>query len=261
MTQRIVLSAVVLALLYAAIQSGVFLYNGAFDASGLPQQMLVGRQVGQALMVAGWGAVFLLSIGTHSKTAAFGSFFLAGMFLFDFVTTAQLQMPAPFDSNFYGGFLFLLQILCGLFLLDRDAVITTASLQWGRVQRYGFTALFVLLSYLFAESARAVAAGAFDSSGIPTIVLPQHTVMNSLESIVWLSAALLTLFMRYRTASLLSFFGAGLWSWDMSTTAGLEMPVWPFYTVWGPLFIVVMVFAGVELNRAWRGEPSLEFQN
>ncbi len=256
MTQRIVLSAIVFTFLYAAIASGVFLYKGAFDASGLPQQMLVGRQAGQALMVAGWGAVFLLTFGKHSEIAAFGCFFLAGMFLFDFVTTAQLEMATPFDDTVYSGFLFLLQILCGLYLLNREPVSASARVSWGKVKRYGFVVLFMVLFYLFEESARAVAAGAFDASGIPAIVLPQHTAMNFLEAIVWIAAAVLTFFMHYRPAALLSVFGAGLWCWDMTTTAGLEMPVWPFYTVWGPLFVVVMVIAAVELNRAEPNDQS-----
>jgi hypothetical protein len=102
----------------------------------------------------------------------------------------------------------------------------------------------ILLSVAsFSSSTLSLLNGDFAKSDLPAIVLPQHVVANGIEAVGWLFVFLLYSGRFQSIARRLAAFLAGMWLWDMTTTLPLTLPLPPFQTIWGPLSLLVMLYA------------------
>lgn len=225
-------------------------YGDAYTATGLPKAMIEGRRVGEALLIAGWSGAFLLSLNKQNQALAGNiALILSGMFAFDLGTTYVLQMPSTASGPLVGGISLFAQLSAAGILISAGAPRAASNAGLNGIMLVGCVMWLAILSYLFLQSSLAVSSGAFNTSGIPFEVLHHHTALNAIESLIWLLATVTLILGKTNFTKPLCLFGAGLWGWDMTTTAGLEMPVWPYYTTWGTLIVVSMIATGVAVDR------------
>lgn len=124
----------------------------------------------------------------------------------------------------------------------------------GEEKHYGLAALFAGIGLIFWANVPALFAGHFAATGLPPATIPLHAFANGLEGTGWFAVAFLTLKGRFEAASWLGYFCAGLWAWDMVTTAYLPaMPVPPHQWLWGPISVLLMCLALRRLVHASAG--------
>jgi len=119
----------------------------------------------------------------------------------------------------------------------------------------------LLMALAYALTSWDVARGSFDTSGLPMNTLVLHAWVNGLESFGWLVIFLFGFsegadgknFVRRHSGGLAVFL-AGMWCWDMITTANLVMPVPAYQIVWGPLSVAVMLLLAYQLKVTARDE-------
>ncbi len=121
---------------------------------------------------------------------------------------------------------------------------------------WGLPLFFTLIGFIFWANVPGLHAGLFERTGLPEAIIPLHMIANGIEGTGWFLVAWLSWTCRWRIAAWFACFLAGMWCWDMMTTAYLpHMPVPPFQWFWGPASVVLMVVAA---NRLWR-RPSIAF--
>lgn len=111
-------AAAALVINYAATVRNIAL--GDFDHVGLAMPMVRMEAVGNGFSAIGWALVFGASFTSQAATWAKLAYLLAGMFLFDVLTTWPLDMPLPPGFLWWGSAAAAVQVLIG-FGLERGA--------------------------------------------------------------------------------------------------------------------------------------------
>lgn len=230
---------------------------GDFDRTGLPPRMLPMEVFNNGIEAVLWLAVAVLSLVKKPRFAAELCVFLAGFLWFDVLTTHVLVMPIPPGFLWWGSAVVLLMLVAGRKLLMRRIYTTDptrlAALVQAPMAPNAFRKtrwLFVVFGLLFAATVASLIAGDYNRSGLPTAVLPWHSVANGIEAALWLSAAGLIWMGSVRAAGWVGLFACGMFAWDGLTTAFLEnMPI-PWQPVWAPIVIVAMLALTSRLRKA-----------
>ncbi|MCF6214860.1 MAG: hypothetical protein L3J58_01650 [Emcibacter sp.] len=222
---------------------------GAFDDVGLPPEMVVMEEVGNAFAAVGWFVVLILSFRKNPLIAPELSWFLAGMFFFDIQTTWPLDMPLPPYFLVWGTVLVFIQIAAGFSLLKKRKLLKIGRSEEAVGGDLWLKLVIILPVLSFSSSVWGLLNGDFDSSGIPLGVISLHTWVNGFEAVGWLLILFSPLIESVRKhAHKLAVFLAGMWCWDMITTMNLAMPVPPQQIVWGPVSVAIMLLTAYQLN-------------
>lgn len=230
---------------------------GDFDKAGLPSRMLPMEIFNNALEAVLWFNVLVLSLAKKPRWAAGLCVFLAGFLWFDVLTTHPLTMPIPPGFLWWGTALVIAMLVAGRKLVMRGIYATDPGRLEGLIQAPLPAAafrktlwLFAVMSVMFAITVFSLLHGDYDRSGLPANVLPWHSVANSIEALLWASAAGLIWAGSVRAAGWVGLFAAGMFAWDALTTAFLQnMPI-PGQAIWAPFFIFLMLIITSRLRQA-----------
>lgn len=95
----------------------------------------------------------------------------------------------------------------------------------------------------FGSSAFSLLNGDFLYSDLPTKVHFDHVIANGIEAVGWLLVFLLYPTKYASLAGRIGLFLIGMWLWDMTTTLPLTLPLPPLQNIWGPLSLLLQIYA------------------
>lgn len=230
---------------------------GDFDKVGLPTRMLPMEIFNNGVEAVLWFSVFVLSLAKKPRWAAELCVFLAGFLWFDVLTTHPLVMPIPPGFLWWGTALVLVMLVAGRKLVMRRIYATDPGRLEGLIQApmpassFRKTRwLFAVMSFMFAITVLSLLHGDYDRSGLPAVVLPWHTVANTIEALLWAAAAGLIWVGSVRAAGWVGLFAGGMFAWDALTTAFLQNMPMPGQAIWAPFFIFLMLLVTSRLRKA-----------
>ena len=109
--------------------------------------------------------------------------------------------------------------------------------------------LTLFFAATFGWSAVSVARGDFIGSDLPALVHFDHALANGIEALGWLIVFALYQTRHAAWSGRAGLFLIGMWLWDMTTTLPLSLPVPPLQNVWGPVTVLLQIYAILPLLR------------
>lgn len=106
--------------------------------------------------------------------------------------------------------------------------------------------LFSVVSY--ADTTVQIGAGAFNDAGLDPRMLIMERVGNALQSVGWVVVLVLSFRRNPLLAPELCLFLAGMLFFDVQTTWVLDMPLPPYFVVWGTLIALLQIGAYLHLS-------------
>ncbi len=100
-------------------------------------------------------------------------------------------------------------------------------------------ALFALSALNYADTTALIGAGGFEQSGLHPAMLDMERVGNALQSVGWALVLVLSFRRDPLIAPELCLFLSGMLFFDVQTTWPLNMPLPPYFAVWGTLIAFV----------------------
>jgi len=104
--------------------------------------------------------------------------------------------------------------------------------------------LFALLAIDFFHATHELSVGSFDSAGL----LPEMVVMQELGSALIAVGWIMVLILSFRKHALIApelcWFLAGMFFFNIHTTWPLDMPLPPYFALWGTVMVLIQVWAG-----------------
>ena len=110
-------------------------------------------------------------------------------------------------------------------------------------------ALFALLALSFSDSSLQIELGHFDDIGLPAAMVSMERVGNAAEAAGWAIVFILSFAKNPLIAPELCLFLAGMLFFDVHTTWPLDMPLPPYFLVWGSVLAAVQILAGLSLYK------------
>lgn len=232
---RVGLGALMLALALNYLLAAISIASGDFDRIGLPAVMITMEFWGNLLQGFGWIVVLIAWRGSRSPAGAALAAFMAGMFFCDVLTTWPLDMPLPPGFLYWGSAAALLQLGIARLVLGAGADHRTPHLpMWHWALLLLATAGFAILSILLTPTAVTAA-------GLPPEVAPLHRLTLAAMSVT-LALIVVLLWHRKAVGVWALYPLAGMWCWEMLTTALLTpWPGPPAQAWWGPFSVAALL--------------------
>lgn len=210
---------------------------GDFDRIGLPAAMTTMEFWANLAEGLGWLWVFVSSLRLQRPGTAAFVCFLAGMFWFDVITTWPLDMPLPPGFLAWGSAVALLQLGVARWLQVPAATAASS------VAPAWTIAVLLVTASAFAAYALMLTPQQLAAAGVPAIVsAPQRLALAGMALLAVIVAV--AAWRGCHAARWPLYFLAGMWSWQMLTTALLApWPGPPAQALWGPFSVALLLAA------------------
>lgn len=104
--------------------------------------------------------------------------------------------------------------------------------------------VFALLTLDFFNATHEINVGAFDNVGLLPEVLVMQELGYALMAVGWCMVLILSFRKQTLIAPELCWFLAGMLFFDVHTTWPLDMPLPPYFALWGTAMVLIQVWAG-----------------
>jgi len=117
------------------------------------------------------------------------------------------------------------------------------------LSRIAWQVVILLMALSFADSTYQIGIGSFDNAGFPPEMLSMEWLGNALASAGWFTVLILSFRKAPLIAPELCWVLAGMFFFDVQTTWSLDMPLPPYFLVWGSLAVAVQIAVGYSLAK------------